>query len=102
MRRADHRIGPPNHTAIGFGHTQTGELAGAKAKACVAGDSQGEQAGRQRLHVEQGLASEFVGAGGHDGLHKSSVHSFAQSGGDEHRRFAGASQTERHTRLTWL
>ncbi|MCY1357983.1 hypothetical protein D9M69_444970 [compost metagenome] len=66
--RRHHRIGTPDGAAVGLGHPQAGELPGAEAKARITGGAQGEQAGRQGLHIQQGLTGELLFAGGHTPL----------------------------------
>ncbi|MNE64917.1 hypothetical protein D3C80_1603570 [compost metagenome] len=68
MRRTDHRVSTPDHAAIGLGHAKPGELPGPKAKPRIASHPQAEQARRQWLDVQQGLAGKLFGTGGHDGL----------------------------------
>ncbi len=68
VRRRYHGVGTPDNTAAGLAHAEAGELPGGETKAGVAAGAQGEQVGRQRLHLEQALAGELLFAGGHTSL----------------------------------
>ncbi|MCY1435169.1 hypothetical protein D9M71_512530 [compost metagenome] len=72
-RRGHHRISAPDHATVSLGHPQAGELAGTKTKALVAAGAQAEQAGGQRLDVEQRLAGELFSTGSHDLLQKTDI-----------------------------